>query len=193
MIDALSIYRPNITFQKPVNFKQVVSYSMYLILAGSAGAILLEIDKFIIPQSVKLAELAYYSVGVFIASTIGIPNRAMQQITSPITAKDLNNNDLEAVSKLYKQSSINLLLIGGLLFLLINLNIDDMYLIINEPNYSVVVWVVLMISISELYKLALGTNGTILTNSKYYKVFFYLSLAMAGTVIVLNYFLSIRF
>jgi O-antigen/teichoic acid export membrane protein len=189
MLYALSIYRPNITFQKPLNFKQVISYSMYLILAGSAGSILLEIDKFMIPQSVKLAELAYYSVGVFIASTIGIPNRAMQQITSPITAKDLNNNDLEAVSKLYKQSSINLLLVGGLLFLLINLNINDMYRIINEPNYSVVVWVVLMISISELYKLALGTNGTILTNSKYYRVFFYLSLAMAATVIVLNHFL----
>lgn len=175
--------------RKPKNFKKVLSYSMYLILAGSAGSILLEIDKFMIPQSVQLAELAYYSVGVFIASTIGIPNRAMQQITNPITAKDLNNNDLEAVSKLYKQSSINLLLVGGLLFLLINLNIHDIYLIINEPNYSVVIWVVLMISISELYKLALGTNGTILTNSKYYKVFFYLSLAMAGTVIVLNHFL----
>lgn len=189
LIYALSIYRPKITFKWPVNFKEVCSYSMYMILAGSAGSILLEIDKFMIPQAEKLTELSYYAVGVFIASTIGIPNRAMQQITSPITAKDLNNNDLESVSKLYKQSSVNLLLAGGLLFLLINLNIDDMYLIINEPNYSVVVWVVLMISISELYKLALGTNGTILTNSKYYKVFFYLSLAMAGTVIVLNHYL----
>ena len=186
---AYYIYMPKFTLKTPPNFKEVLRYAMYLILAGSAGSILLEIDKFMIPQAEKLAELAYYSVGVFIASTIGIPNRAMQQITSPITAKDLNNNDMVAVEKLYKQSSINLLLIGGLLFLLINLNIDDMYLIINEPKYAVVVWVVLMISISELYKLALGTNGTILTNSKYYKIFFYFSLAMAGTVIVLNHFL----
>ena len=188
-IYALSIYMPKFTLKIPHNFKEVLHYSMYLILAGSAGSILLEIDKFMIPQVEKLAELAYYSVGVFIASTIGIPNRAMQQITNPITAKDLNSNDMEAVEKLYKQSSINLLLIGGLLFLLINLNISDMYLIINEPNYSVAVWVVLMISISELYKLALGTNGAILTNSKYYKIFFYFSLAMAGTVIVLNHYL----
>ena len=188
-IYAFTVYMPKITFSRPHNFKEVLRYSMYLILAGSASSILLEIDKFMIPQVEKLAEVAYYSVGVFIASTIGIPNRAMQQITNPITAKDLNNNDLNAVSKLYKQSSINLLIIGGLLFLLINCNIIEIYTIINKPQYSVGVWIVLMISISELYKLALGTNGTILINSKYYKVFFYLSLGMAGTVIILNHFL----
>lgn len=186
---AFSIYMPKITFGRPNNFNEVLRYSMYLILAGSAGSILLEIDKFMIPQIEKLAEVAYYSVGVFIASTIAIPNRAMQQITNPIIAKDLNNNDLNAVSKLYAQSSINLLVVGGLLFLLVNLNINEMYQIIGKPQYSVGIWIVLMISISELYKLALGTNGAILINSKYYRTFFYLSIAMATTVIVLNHFL----
>ena len=57
---------------------------------------------------------------------------------------------------------------------------------INKPEYSVGVIIVLMISIAELYKLALGTNGAILTNSKYYKVFFYFSIAMALSVILLN-------
>ena len=188
-IYAFSVYIPKFSLSRPNNFKVVLRYSFYLILAGSAGSILLEIDKFMIPQIEKLAEVAYYSVGVFIASTVGIPNRAMQQITSPITAKDLNNNDFKAVAKLYKQSSINLLVVGGLLFLLINLNIIEMYKMIDKPAFSVGVWIVLMISISELYKLALGTNGTILINSKYYRTFFYLSIAMAATVIVLNHFL----
>jgi O-antigen/teichoic acid export membrane protein len=189
IVYAFSVYTPKFTVKKLPNFKEVLGYAVYLILAGSAGSILLEIDKFMIPQAEQLPELAYYAVGVFIASTIGIPNRAMQQITSPITAKGLNNNDLNAVFKLYRQSSINLLIVGGLLFLLINLNIVDIYRIINKPQYSVGVWIVLFISISELYKLALGTNGTILTNSKYYKVFFYISLGMAGTVIILNHYL----
>lgn len=162
---------------------------MYLILAGSAGSILLEIDKFMIPQAEKLAEVAYYSVGIYIASVVAIPSRAMQQITNPIVAKDLNENNMLEVGKLYKQSSINLLVVGGLLFLLINLNIIDMYAIIDKPQYAVGVWIVLIISVSELYKLALGTNGAIITNSKYYRAFFYLSIGMAGTVIVLNHFL----
>jgi O-antigen/teichoic acid export membrane protein len=58
--------------------------------------------------------------------------------------------------------------------------------LINKPEYSVGVYVVLLISIAELIKLSLGTNGTILTNSKYYRMLFYFSIAMAVSVIVLN-------
>ncbi|OIQ38916.1 MAG: sugar isomerase [Bacteroidetes bacterium MedPE-SWsnd-G1] len=189
LVYALTIYRPALTVSKPKNFIGILRYSMYLILAGSAGSILLEIDKFMIPQVEELANLAFYGVAVFIASTVAIPNRAMQQITNPITAKDLNENELRKVKTLYKQSSINLLVVGGLLFLLINLNINDIYKIIGEGQYAIAISVVLIISCSELYKLALGTNGAILTNSKYYRMFFYFSLGMAGTVIVLNHFL----
>ncbi|AOW21934.1 oligosaccharide flippase family protein [Urechidicola croceus] len=186
---AYSIYLPKFTFNRPNNFKEILRYSMYLILAGSAATLLLEIDKFMIPQFEGLSDVAYYSVGIFIASVVAIPSRAMQQITSPITAKDLNENNIEKVEVLYKQSSINLLIVGGILFLLINLNITEMYEIINRPQYSVGVWIVLMISFSELFKLALGTNGAILTNSKFYKVFFYFSLGMALSVVVLNHIL----
>ena len=186
MLYALKLYTPKFTLKQPQNFKEISRYSLYLILAGSAGTILLEIDKFMIPQIEMIAEVAYYSVGVYIASVVAIPSRAMQQITNPITAKYLNENNLPEVEKLYKQSSINLLVVGGLLFLLINLNIVDMYKIIDRPEYAVGVLIVLMISFSELYKLALGINGAILTNSKYYKMFFYFSIGMATSVILLN-------
>ena len=139
-----------------------------------------------IPQMEKIAQVAYYSVGIYIASVIAIPTRAMQQITIPITAKDMNANNIVEVEKLYKQSSINLLVVGGLFFLLINLNIADMYVLINKPQFTKGIWVVLIISLSKLMELALGTGNAILVNSNYYKIFFYLSLAMAVTVIFLN-------
>jgi O-antigen/teichoic acid export membrane protein len=155
-------------------------------MAGSAGTILLEIDKFMIPQMKYIAEVAYYSVGVYIASVIGIPSRAMQQIINPITARELNNNNIEEVKSLYQKSSLNLLIVGGLLFLLINVNIEELYHIIDKEEYAVGIYVVFVISISELIKLSLGTNGAILTNSRYYKMLFYYSIGMALSVIVLN-------
>ena len=190
---AFSLYMPKIVLKFPHNFKEIISYSFYIILAGSAATILLEIDKFMIPQLKQIAQVAYYAVGIYIASVVAIPSRAMQQIINPITAKELNNNNLVEVTSLYKKSSINLLIAGGLLFLLINLNVKDLYLIIDKPQYAVGIWIVFMISISELYKLALGTNGAILINSKYYKVFFYFSVAMAASVIVLNRVLIEKF
>lgn len=186
MFYAFKIYRPNLIFKLPDNYKEILSYSFYIIMAGSAATILLEIDKTMIGKLEQIANAAYYAVGVYIASVIAIPSRAMQQIITPITAKELNANNLLEVHSLYKKSSINLLVAGGLLFLLINLNVKDLYLIIDKPQFSVGILIVLLISISELYKLALGTNGAILVNSKYYKVFFYFSVAMATSVIILN-------
>ena len=187
MIYAFRLYFPHIhTFEIPKNIKQILNFSVYIILAGSAGTILLEIDKFMIPQMKEIEQVAYYAVGVYIASVIAIPSRAMQQIVNPITAKELNNNNLIEVESLYKKTSLNLLIVGGLFFLLINSNINELYQIINKPEYSVGVYIVLMISVSELFKLSLGNNGAILTNSKYYRMFFYFSIAMAVSVIFLN-------
>ncbi len=183
---AFSLYKPQFVLKFPDNIREILSYSFYIILAGSASGILLDIDKFMIPQVQKIAEVAYYAVGIYIAQVVAIPSRAMQQIINPLTAKELNANNLDEVNKLYKKSSITLLIAGGLLFLLINLNINDLYDFIGKPEYAVGGMIVLMISIAELYKLALGSNGAILTNSSYYKVFFYFSVAMALSVIVLN-------
>ena len=184
---ALYLYKPKLIFKKLKNLKEIINYSFYIILAGSAGFILLEIDKFMIPQIQEgISKVAYYSVGIYIASVVGIPARAMQQIATPITAKAINSNDLREVEKLYKNSSINQLLAGGLLFLLINLNVVYLYEIINKPEYSNGVLIVLMISVAKLFELAMGTNIAILSNSKYYKIYFYLSLAMAISVIFMN-------
>ena len=64
--------------------------------------------------------------------------------------------------------------------------LDDLYELINKPQFTKGIWIVLIISIAKLMELALGTGNAILVNSKYYKIFFYLSLAMAFSVIVLN-------
>ena len=152
---ALKLYKPKFTFQLPENYKEVFKYASYIILAGSAGAILLDIDKFMIPQKEAIAMTAYYSVGVYIASVIEAPGRAMAQIVQPITAKALNENNTTEIKSLYKSTSINLLLICGLFFLLINLNINQAYLLIDE-KYADGVLVVLMISIAKLYTMSLG-------------------------------------
>lgn len=184
---ALKIYQPAFVLEIPKNFKTIINYAFYIILASSAGGILLEIDKVMLPQLKEgLANVAYYSVGVYIASVVQIPARALLQIATPITAKALNENNYTEVKKLYKDASLNLLLAGGLLFLLINLNVADLYAIINKPEYTVGINIVLMISIAKLFELFLGTNSAILSNSNYYKIYFYFSIAMSISVIILN-------
>lgn len=185
MFYALSLYRPKFSFELPSNFKEVVKYSLYIILAGSAATILLDIDKFMIPQKEAIAQVAFYAVAVYIGSVIEIPGRAMGQIIQPLTAKALNENKNDEVLDLYQKSSINLIITSGLLFVLVNSNIASLYELLPK-EYTGGVWVVFMISVAKLYHMVLGSNGAIISNSKHYKILLPYGIGMALMVIFLN-------
>ncbi|HIP47858.1 MAG TPA: lipopolysaccharide biosynthesis protein [Lutibacter sp.] len=182
---AFYLRKPKITFELPNNYKEIIQYSFYIILVGSAGSILLDIDKVMIPQKEAIAQTAYYAVAVYIGSVIEAPGRAMSQIVQPITAKALNEKNYKEIYSLYKKTSINLFLISGLVFLLVNVNIKELYEIIPE-KYAGGLWVVFMISIAKLYHMLLGNNGAIISNSKYYKILLPYALLMAVSVYFMN-------
>lgn len=185
MVYAFSLYVPKFTVSKPKNFKEVLRFSMYIILAGSAGAIILDIDKFMIPGKEAIEKAAYYSVAVFIGSFIEAPSRAMLNILQPLTSKTLNEENHKEVGSLYKKSSINLLLISGLFFVLINTNVQQLFNLLPK-EYANGVLVVFMISLLKLYNGFLGNNGAIINNSKFYKITLPVSLLMAISVYLLN-------
>ena len=186
---SLKLYTPNFYFKLPVNTKQILSYSIYIFLAGSAASILIDIDKFMIPQKVAISQTAFYAVAVFIATVVEIPGRALFQIVNPLVAKALNTNNFTELKMLYKESSLNLLIISGLFFLLINLNIVPFYELMDNPSYGTAVWVVLMISLSKLILMSFGCGPAILATSKFYKITLPFSIGMALSVYFLNDYL----
>jgi O-antigen/teichoic acid export membrane protein len=185
MFYAFRLYFPKFIFSLPENYKEVLRYSGYIILAGSAGAIILDIDKFMIPGKEAITVAAYYSVAVFIGSFIEAPSRAMLNILQPLTSKTLNEDNLHEVGSLYKKSSINLLLISGFFFVLINANIGELFRLLPK-NYAGGELVVFMISLLKMYNGFLGNNGAIINNSKFYRITLPISIAMALSVFFLN-------
>ena len=186
MFSAFSIYLPKFHFKLPDNYIEVLKYSGYIILAGSAGAILLDIDKVMIPGKDAIEAAAYYSVAVFIGSFIEAPSRAMTQILQPLTSKSLNEFNTTEVESLYKKSSINLLLVGGLFFLLVNCSVGEIFKLMEDKGYAGGEYVVLMISLAKLYTMFLGSNGAIINNSKFYRVTLPFALGMSLLVYFLN-------
>ena len=187
MFYAFKLYMPKLTFSKPDNFQEIIRFSMYIILAGSAGAILLDIDKYMIPGKESLAKAAYYTVAVFIGSFIEAPSRAMLNILQPLTSKTLNEENHKEVASLYKKSSINLLLISGLFFVLVNTNATQLFeLLPIKYSEDGALLVVFMISLLKLYSGFLGNNGAIINNSKFYRITLPISVFMAFSVYLLN-------
>ena len=106
---SLSLYLPRFTFTLPKNTSSIITYSLYILLAGSAASILIDIDKFMIPQKQAINQTAFYAVAVFIATVVEIPGRAMFQIINPLVAKALNENNLSELKieldKLFENTS----------------------------------------------------------------------------------------
>ena len=189
IIYSLFLYTPKFSVKIPNNFKEILSYSIYILLAGSAASFLIDIDKYMIPQKQAISQTAYYAVAVFIATVVEIPGRAMFQIINPLVAKALNEENFVELKNLYKQSSENLLIVCGLFFLLINLNIDSFYVLLNNQEYSNASLVVLIISSAKLIQMSFGCGPAILATSKFYKITLPFSIAMAVSVYFLNDYL----
>ena len=183
------LYKPVFSITIPDNFKEILSYSFYILLAGSAASFLIDIDKYMIPQKQAISQTAYYAVAVFIATVVEIPGRAMFQILNPLVAKSLNDQNYSELKYLYKKSSENLLLISGLFFLLINLNIDSFYLLLNNQFYSNASLVVLIISSAKLIQMSFGCGPAILATSTFYRITLPFSISMAISVYLLNDYL----
>ncbi len=182
---AFSIKIPVITFKKVNNLSAIIKYSSLIIIAGSIATILLDVDKVMLGNYIPIKEIAYYNVGIFIAAVIAVPQRSMHQILMPLSAKYLNEKDFPALEDLYKRSSLNLFIISGFIFLLIVLNINQLYLLIDEA-YRVGLFVVLIISVAKLYDALLGSNNAILFNSDYYRMVLVLGVVLVVLMIALN-------
>ena len=189
VVYSLMKYTPKFSFALPLEFKSILRYSLLIFMSGTAASLILDIDKSMISNILTVENVAYYSVAIFIAAVIEFPGRAMFQIISPMVAKALNDDDTPTLIKLLKKSANNLLLVSGLLFLLINLNLNDFYAWVNLGDYTVALEVVLIVSMGKLFTMSLGCLNNIITNSKYYVYVFWFSIISAVLAVVLNLYL----
>ena len=183
------IYIPSFNIHLPSNWTSLLRYSALIFLSGAAASFILDIDKSMIFAITKDENVAFYAVALYIAALIEAPGRAMFQITSPMVAQALNSNDLNRLEELLKKSSINLMVVSGLAFLIINLNLLDFYKLINQPGYTSAFSVVIIISLGKFFSMSMGCLNNIISNSKYYPYVFWFSVSSAVLAVLLNYYL----
>ncbi|TDS13516.1 O-antigen/teichoic acid export membrane protein [Maribacter caenipelagi] len=185
---AYSLRKPKLNFSPLQNWKTIVKYSALIILGGSTAIVLMEVDKVMLNNFLELENVAFYAVAGFIASTIAVPSRAMHQITYPLTAKHINENDRAALSQLYQKSSLTLFIVAGILFLLILLNLNELYELL--PNkYAGGFMIVFWVGLIKVYDALLGNNNAILFNSDYYRSILFFGALLAVMAIVFNLWL----
>lgn len=186
-IYALKLYFPKLYFSFPKNRISILKYSSLILLAGSVAVVLLDLDKVMIEAYLPIENVAVFGIAIYIASVIAVPSRAMHQITYPITARLLNERDFKALKSLYEKSSINLFLVSGVIFVLIVVNLRQLYEMIPDA-YQLDFSIIVLISLVKLYDNILGNNNSILFNSDYYRLVLATGVFLAILAFVLNTF-----
>jgi O-antigen/teichoic acid export membrane protein len=167
---------------------QMVAFGTIIIIGGIGANLILFLDRNILANQIGTTAVAIFTVAAYIAAVIEIPSKAIRQISGPIMADAVYRDDRTQVKELYQKSALNLLLIGGIMFLLITFNIDSLLSILPKSEiYKQGKWVVIIIGAAKWIDMSLGLNIEIITYSKYFKMNTLLIIFMAFLTVYANF------
>ena len=178
-------YRITLRFNE-INIRELLTYGAFVLVGGASSILVSKVDMMMIAKLMNLQQVAYYTIAFFIGNVILVPARSIGSIISPLVAQNWASNDLTKIDDIYKKSSLNQLLLGGLLFLAVWLNIDEGLSLLPD-KFQGGKYVVLYISLSKLYSVATGITSQIIINSKFYRFDLYSNIILLGITILSNY------
>ncbi len=181
---------PNFKMFTKERLKEMLTYALFVILGSSSAMLAGTIDSLMIGALVEdgLSNVAFYSVALYIGTVIIIPYQSLSRIANSIISDAWKKNDTKEIEHIYKQSSLNLLIVGSLIFLGIWLNADNIFQILPK-EYGSAKYVLLFVCLAKLYDVSTGVNSSIIQFSPFYKLMLYFNLLLMGLLIATNYWL----
>lgn len=176
--------------RKPEGFtgyKEMTKYGVFGSLNLIGANLATKLDTIMIPLFLDMMRNGFYAKSSFLANVLDYPTRALTQIAGPIISKAWEENNLQEISMIYKKSSANLFLAGGLVFLLIWYGLDDVISLSKDPStFPHARMIFLLLASSKLMDMITSVNTQILIYSKDYKYSLMFLLLLGVGNIVLN-------
>ena len=169
-----------------IKITELIQFGLFVIVGGASAMLVSRLDMVMIGKFMGLKHVAFYSVAFYVGNAIRVPGRAVVAISAPIVSKAWKNNDLKLIKDIYYKSSINQLITGGIFFVCVWLSVDDIFSLLPE-KFSGGRLVVFFIGLSQLFNVAMGVNGAIILNSKYYRFDLYANLFLLVVTFLSNY------
>ena len=109
-----------------IDVKKLLRFGIFVVAGNASANLVARVDLFMIGALMKLEDVAYYSIAFFIGSIVKVPARSIGAISIPLLAKAWEGKDYRQIKDIYTKSSINQLILGGIVFLCIWMNIDNL-------------------------------------------------------------------
>jgi len=179
--------RPDFSIFKSDKIKSILNYGFYTILGGIGYILATKIDIIMLPAYKGLKQTAIYTIAIFIATLIEIPKKSLNQSVTSALSFAIKNDDKDIIEDLYKKTSLNLFIFGSILFIVLWININDLFLIIPKGEiYQAGEIVLFIILIGRLVDLLSGINSEIILYSKYYRYTILFTLLLGLLTVITN-------
>lgn len=170
----------------PRGFKKLlVKYSGFTLFGGFAGLVVMNIDILMIGSLLGLRETAIYAMSYYMVSVMTVPLRSLERIGTPLIADAMQNNDLSTVKQIYQKTSMNGIIMGFLITMVIWINLEFVFSLLPEA-YRASRWIFFWLAVGRLIDTFAGLNGSILVHSKYFTIDLWTILALMGISFGLN-------
>ncbi len=171
-----------------LNTRKILDYSVFGLFGGIAYILIMRVDSIMIGNLLGLDQLAFYSIPVFLISTLGIPEKALAQISLPVISSLHSSDDFGGIETMYKKVSINQFVLGAVIFLLIWVNISLLMEVLGE-KFGNTAWAFFFLGIGKLIDLLTSVNGQILNVSDKYRYNLILQILLMILAVGLNFIL----
>lgn len=175
----------DLAYIKSRNLNEMFFYSSLLAIASIASLGIKYMDAIFIGKYLPLGLVGIYSVAAFVPNIIETPLYALERITMPKISHSLAIDDINAVKEIYDKNIKIVMLVGLLLFIGVNTNIDDLLKFLPQ-KYNDGGIIVNIISLSALFNLMAAGTPSIIFNSRLYKVGVLLLIALSFSAFFLN-------
>lgn len=185
-------FKPDFSKITPALRRDFLLYTLFLVTAALVGSVMPTLSSFFISAKMGLMFTGIYAIANYIATMVEIPSRSLNAIVQPRIAVALRaaSPDVQTATRLCQQVSLNQLLVGMTILILIWINIDLFFDILpNGDQYAAGKGVVLILATSKLVSSAFSIGASALSYTRWYYTSLIFTLILMATSILLNNYL----
>ncbi len=158
------------SFITKARLRSMGGYALFGVMGSLSSAIAFRIDTVMIAAMLNFEKTGIYSIALFIANIMIIPNKSVGPLIGAQIAAESHAENWPKIASLYRKSAQSLLLLGMGFFLLVWWNLEDIFSFTPSPEQLMEgKMVVLFLGIAKLYDMVTGLNGRVIAYSKYYR------------------------
>ncbi|GAB3426884.1 lipopolysaccharide biosynthesis protein [Niabella aquatica] len=176
--------------------KKITAFCGFVFGAGIVFNLSAIFDTIVIASVLPngLEKAAVFSLAQLMTGIIQAPQRSVVAAAVPHLSFAWKNKQIQTIQTIYQRSSINLLIIACVLFVLIVLNYKDAVITFNiNRDYLLGFLPFVFLGLTRVIDLGTGVNAQIIGTSNFWRFELYSGLVLMGCMLPLSYLLAKQF